>query len=325
MGYEFAGSSAGVYFCKYSSWYHMLGVLSYFESLGERQKCIVVFAAEFMGKKTRPQIEFFDGYAETVYIASSLDDAVDFLARENSSLNSIVLLTPGKRPVRTFNALSRLGCKVRVVFSEEGLGTYGGLRQAVRACLVEELRFVRIPRFLKYAVALVLILVGNSYFLNKNTQSWQLFDKDLNLNIDVRDAYLRVIKRLSLFWDDVSVSGEVNLIVTPPLVEFGSIDEDLFFLELEPLLKNGDVPVLIKPHPLEGEGKYAGFNVVPASYPFEILLHKLGSKIGRVFATSSTCCYTANVIFGREVYRLKGLDRFYPFLSEKQKTLVGGE
>lgn len=322
MGAKITGSNPGVYFCKYSSWYHMLGVLSYFESLGKREKCIVVFAEEFMGKQTTPQIEFFARYAETVYIASSLRDAVNFLVREEPGLESITLITPGKRPMRTFKALTRLGCKVKVVFSEEGLGTYGGLRQAIRACILEELRFFRIPRFLKFAVALMLVLAGDFYFLHKDTENWQLFDERLDLNIDVRSAYLRVLERLSLFWDDLLVLGEVDLVVTPPLVEYGLVESDLFFLELAPMLKSGDASVLIKPHPLEDEGKYADFNVVPASYPFEMLLYKLGGRIGRVFATSSTCCYTANVIFGREVFRLKGLDLFYPFLSRKQKALV---
>lgn len=303
----------------------MLGVLSYFESLGEKQKCIVVFAAEFMGKQARPELEFFAQYAETVYLAKSLAEAVDFLAKFNVFQEPVVLITPGKRPVRSYRALRALGCKVRIVFSEEGIGTYGGVRQATSACLREELRYVRLPRFLKYAAALILILVGDFYFVFKRKRCWQLFDKSLKINCEVRDAYMRVLSRLAPFWEDISVPEKVTLVVTPPLVEYGLIGERQFFSELIPLLESrGLGGVLIKPHPLEGEGKYASLNIVPASYPFEILLFKLNGKVDGVIAVSSTCSYTAKVFFDCAVGRLKGLDVIYPTLSKNQKSLVDG-
>lgn len=319
----------GTFFlCKYSSWYHLLGICSFFESLNSKPECIVFYTGSFFGKSVVPPRDLLATYGLKVYFVDNQSDAISLLIKYNMNKNRVFLLNPSRRPIRLSFEILRSGFPLHIVFIEEGLGYYGGIPQDIRAFARENFRSFPLPVVLKLAFSAVIVLIGNSLFFGVRSSCWSLFDRGtLELNIEVRRFYLSALQKLAghmLRPIAPQGTGFITVVVTGPYSELGQLassdEREILSYACSQVLDSSTV--LIKPHPIECPDKYEGYSVIDPSIPLELYLFYFKARVANLLMISSTSAYTSKVLFGLSVTRIEEFDLFYGSLSSKQKKLM---
>jgi len=313
-----------LYVCKFSSWYHLLGVLAYFKRLKTKPRCIAFLATPFKGVSARTNERVMSECAEEVFFLKSVDELNSLLLDARWERKRVGLVTPTKRPYRVYKLISSKAASVKLILTEEGLGSYGGYRQDVKAYLREDLARVKWPLPIKYALALAVIFLLNSYFKFRVNERCFIFDSSLRLDQRMSSSYLDVLDTLSPMDFSLPGAGKYILVVTPPVVELGLISEEQLLAELDVLRVSltGLADLLIKPHPIENVTKYRKFAVLPADTPAEWILMRCSEQIVQVVTPSSTFAYVSKFLFGRETRRFPGFDPLYETLTDRQQRLV---
>tara|TARA_Y100000815_G_scaffold274257_1_gene307782 strand:+ start:4088 stop:5086 length:999 start_codon:yes stop_codon:yes gene_type:complete len=316
--------------CKFSSWFHLVSILSYLEGLNTRPATVVFFQDSFMGRRAPVDESVLLNCADNVFFFTSFKELDGFFCTEvgldKASATRMALVTPSKRPYRFYRLLKKYSSNVSFTLTEEGLGSYGGILQDVRACVREDLGGSLMPLAVKYMVASILIVGLDLYFslVERRREVFFLFDRALVINEDVKSRYLKTIQRL-VPENYIFLRGQsFVLVLTPPVVELGVLSKDEFLICLSELRDSCqmDGEFVIKPHPVEELEKYSGLSVLPAGIPAEWVLTRCSDQISGVVTPSSTSAYLAKALFGREVVRFAGFDPLYNTLSRRQQRLV---
>ena len=320
--------SGSFFLCKYSSWYHLLGVCSFFESLVSKPECIIFYTGSFFGKCVMPPRELLETYGSKVHFVDNRSDAISLLVKYNIKKERVFLLNPSRRPIMLSYAIRRSGFPLHIVFIEEGLGYYGGILQDVKAFARENFRSVRLPLVLKLVLSMVIVLIGNSFFFGTRSSCWSLFDREtLELNLEVRHSYLCALQKLADHMPQPMApegSGFITIVVTGPYSELGQLansdEREILDYACSQVLDSSTV--LIKPHPIECPKKYEGYSVIDPSIPLELYLFYFKSRVASLLMISSTSAYTSKVLFGLTIKRIEKFDLFHESLSRKQKKLI---
>lgn len=314
--------------CKYSSWYHLLGICSLLESLNSKPECLIFYTGSFFDKRVAPPQALLSHYGKKVYFTDSLAGAISLLEAENPTKSAVTLVNPSRRPIRLSSAIRRLGMSLHIVFVEEGIGTYGGLAQDVRAYARENFRSFGLPYWLRIVFSSAIVMAGNSYFIGACKSNWFLFDrKTLKLNAGVKGHYLTALKYLVA---DMSIPfipegpKSITILVTAPYSELRSLSikaEKKILDHAQKKVSDGSI-LVIKPHPIEEVSKYKGCVVIDSSIPLEAYLMFHKERVNGLLMMSSTSAYTSRILFDLPVERLKEFDLYFNTLSWRQKKLI---
>lgn len=299
----------------------MLGVASYFYGNRIKAKKLIVIVGGFLGFTPSANKDFFNNCADEIIIFNSLEDF------KNSSFpidnkNRYKLISTSTHPYNIYSILKSKKISFNIIIIEEGIGTYGGSIQTLRAKWREkpsENKITKIKYLLKNSIAL---LIKNIIFFKIKKEYWLNFNKkNLNINKEVIIGYQTAIKNIKENNTDLELKNSI-IIITSPFVELGLISPDKYINYLKNITKKTKKNVYIKPHPIENQEKYKSIGtIINGSIPIEMILCN-SPKDTTLLSFSSTSLYTAKLFFNLNVIRLREFDLFYESLGKKQKKII---
>ncbi|HEX6592498.1 MAG TPA: hypothetical protein VF050_10910 [Moraxellaceae bacterium] len=312
--------------CEYTTWYHLLGVLAYLHSLPERPAHVIfVRGGSFFGNTVAFPQAVAETLAERVSFCSDSAGLAEYLPGVRARGRPVVLVTPQQYPLRPALELHRHGIRHRVIVTEEGIGSYGGEWQVLSA-LWREWRAQGTLTLQRAAAALFTRLAKMVYFLPRKREYWQLFDRRSWLpRPEVVAAYKAVLPALAgARRTEPPLPLPCTLFMSTPLYELGKMDADRFRQLLLAVADNagGREQLVIKPHPIEGLEKYAGYRVIAPGTPLELLLLETNPEQVRLVGFSSTTLYTSWLFFNIRPLRVAAGDWLYDGLSRRQKGII---
>lgn len=308
-----------VIICIVNSWYHGLGAYSYLlETLGRKKQVekIIFYSGGFFDAKVSCLSFFdFDQFGEKFEVVegwAELDGAIGRISSDDECL----LITPSKLPYYAVRSLVNNDLKFSMLLVEEGIGSYGGFVQDIKAAVRESRGWRRKIRAL-FAYGYKKLVISK---YSASSEKWLNFNSDGSLNDRVVKAYRKALVEISSQIDEDIPDFDV-VFLTSPFVELGLQSKEEY---LTSLVKEGvKGRVLVKPHPIERINKYEkiGFTVYSGGLSSELILMSMFSK-PEVYCFSSTSLYTSKIFFDLKVCRMKEGDKFYSSLSRSQKKII---
>lgn len=304
-----------------SSWYHMLGIASYFNGNKIKAKKLIIVVGGFFGFIPQVNKDFFSKYANEIIVLNSFEA----LEKEYLPIKKgqrVSLIAPSFHPFRVANILKHKKIPFEIIVTEEGLGTYAdylsnikGQWRAINTTSKAKKIKIIIKKIIFTEIKKILLLkINRKYWLN--------FDKNTSkINSKVVESYKSVLASTKKIDFDIDLQDAKILIITSPFVEIGLANSEEYRNYLQEKFK-GKTGIYIKPHPIENKEKYQGLGVIiDSTIPMELILSKFPNQT-TLYAFSSTVLYTAKLFFGMQVVRLKEFDKFHHSLSKNQKEII---
>lgn len=310
------------YICVYQSWYHFLGLCSFFESLGESQYLIIVHKRSFYGVGSLTDDNTFKKYSKNLEVVDDIDK-LNFLIKKYD-IRKFTIISPAENPYGVAKILKKNHILFNIVVIDEGLGSYGSIRRSL-LCEARDMNVQSLwPFCFCFFAASFKYVVKKILFCRIKKSYWMIFDKDtLVLNNSVVKYYMSALNSLFQKYRYIVVeNGRYCLFLSVPYVELGIFSSKDHKEMVNQIACRCDSIFLVKPHPIESVEKYKFFETVDPKIPIEILIKKFSSSTVEVYALSSTCIYTLYVFFGIRCKRLARYDLFYKAMSKKQKIIV---
>lgn len=299
----------------------MLGVASYFYGNRIKVKKLIVIVGSFFGFTPSTNKDFFKNCADEIIIFNSLEEfKKSYLPVDNSSKYKLISTSP--YPYSVSSALKLKKISFNLIVIEEGIGTYGGNIQKIRAIWREtpsKNKTIKIKSFLKKTTAL---LIKKIIFYRIKKEYWLNFNKkNLSINKEVITGYKIALKKIKEKNTEIELKNPI-VIITSPFVELGLVSPDKYINYLKKITEKTSKNIYIKPHPIENQEKYKTIGtIIKGSIPIEIILCNL-PKETKLLSFSSTSLYTAKLFFNLNVIRLHEFDIFYNLLGNKQKKII---
>lgn len=307
------------YIASVSSWYHMLGVTSYFYGNQKKAKKLIIIVGSFFGFTPFANKEFFNNCADEIIILKSLEKLKSLALPVN---NKYTIISTSPYPYNVSQALKSKKLNFNLIIIEEGIGTYGGYKQRIQAICRESSSPKKTDKAKLVLRDSISLLIKKIIFKKTKKEYWLNFDKkNLDINNNVVIGYQTAIEKIKKNNTDLDLKKSI-IIITSPFVELGLVDSDKYINYIKSLTKKTNRNIYIKPHPIENKNKYESIGIViDPSTPIEMILCNY-PKETILYSFSSTSLYTAKLFFNLNVIRLNEFDLFYNLLGKNQKKII---
>lgn len=311
--------------CIFTSWYHLLGITSYLESLPRKPNNIIYIQGTFFDKKVDISRVPLGKYCNNYFILNKTDSLRDSIRALDNRTNRMTIVT-AINAARLSLILYREGILHDVVRTEEGLGSYSDSLQMIKGYVLLYRKQYKASLIKSLSKALIYRLSNLFHTALVRHKCWLLFDaKSLKERTEVALHHKIALESITAnVKPTIFNDSHVTIFISSPLVEIGKIDNKRFSRILDEIRISASKgrTLYIKPHPIEDLSKYTGMNVVAPNVPLEQLLLWNKNRNIKLIGFTTTSLYTSNVLFGIRPSRLVSHDDLYRTLSRKQKLLI---